>query len=907
MQNEQTIQAAIKASKEGDKGPLAKLLEEAFTFKDRKILNITDIKSLLSKPEIISYLNDPSFKEALDEIIQSAFQRVVFRSGDENEKQECIELIKLFFQTPDIKKHIIDINNVRIRATDKDGKPIFKKGSPLFMEALGCLEIADILVENGTDVNACGSDGHSAFTSLTMDFAKAEAAAKREAYEIGRAKAKDQAKDAYLLSSLKQDPQFKSLESAKQAQMLAAYRAEIARRVYSDPVAQEDFAAKKSRTIDFIKLLISKYKIDPLKLDEAGDNIASIDAQLKSTELKKLFKAAINKALKEEQDKLVMASKTVNAEKAIQDALTRAVKDNNDPEMLKFILTNENTKHHAQAFLNQQDGVFAGVVGFGKEKFELAKILMENGADPYDGRRGKSALVQAVEENNVEALRFLVRDLGLDPYKLDKNGDNVIKAMNNKRRSRAFSKKQEEHIELLNEVASYIDPEKEKIRLVDLAKAGRREEVREEFLEVLEKRDIPTIRFLLSNPETKRYIDLNAPRDGFPLVVIAIAQGDFELATLFIEKGAKIEDPFSVTGGGMTQSCLTFVASWNISSPKESAHQIECIKFLVNTLGLDPYKADGGGKTAISLAKENGNKELLAFLKPFMTPEKEINRLKAMTIDTAEAAFKAAVVQGDLETVNQMLAIKAIKEWIVPKLNEMNDGSPLLMRAFEKECKENNKEIARILVANGADPYISEAYGLGSSLLTHAAYEKNSGLVKFLTDKKAEGGLELDPYRADRRGRTTVSIAKQEKDNNLLTILQPFMTEKDQKEEKAKQYCVAIKTYVEALDPVIKELQEKMQKASPTLKMLNLKDSIRLDMAESLKKYLSGIDNLEHPKKPPEKIKQELLEIEKHIAVIGKKPGNDNLAKAYALISNGIQELLEVSKPKEAMGQRQKR
>jgi ankyrin repeat protein len=911
MENAQTIQAAIQAFKEGDKSTLGKLLEDAFSFKERKILNINDILSLLSKPEIKLYLNDPAFKDTLDEIIQSAFESVVFKSQNDNEKEACIELMKLFFKTEEIRKHIIDINNTRIRIEDKDGKPAFKKGSLLFIEALSCLEIADILIENGADVYACGPDGQSAFTSLTMDFAKLEARAKREAYETERAKAKDQAIDEFFISSIKLDSEFQSFEPAKQAQLIATYRAKAATREYPETFSQKEFIEKKDSLLDFIKLLVAKYKIDPLKRDATGNNIASIDAKLNSTELKKIFKTSIDEALKEEQEKLVLASKTENAQKIIEAALTKAITGNNQPELFKFILSNENTKPYAQLFLNQLGGIFSVVVSYGKDKFELAKILMENGCDPYDGsrgtRQGKSALVQAVEENNVETLRFLLNDLKLDPYKLDSNGVSVIRAVNNIKRSSSFHKRQEQYVELLKEVAPHVDFEKEKIRLTEIAKEHP-EEIGTEFHEALDKRDMGIIRFLLSNDATKRYIDLNAKHWAtLPLLGMAISHGDFELAKLFIDNGANIEEHFNLWGGeGGTLSYLTFVAGWDCDSQKESEHQINCLNFLVKTLGLDPYKPDAAGRTAITIAKENNNKALLAFLKPFITPEKEKQRLNSMSKEAVVTAFRAAVLHGDLETVKQMMEIKQIKETILLKINELDkDGTPLLMQAFKKGNSEDNAEIARILVANGADPYISERDRLGNSLLTWAATEKNSALLKFLIDKKAQGGLELDPYKADSRGRTVVTIAKEAKDKNLLDLLKPMMTEKDLKEEKTKQYCLAIKTYIEALEPVIKELQQKVQKAPPTLKIFNIKDSIRLEMVESLKKYLLGIDNLEHPKKPPEKIKQELLEIEKHLAEIGKKPGNDPLAKTYTLISQGIKELLDVPQSKQIIGQPQ--
>lgn len=208
--------------------------------------------------------------------------------------------------------------------------------------------------------------------------------------------------------------------------------------------------------------------------------------------------------------------------------------------------------------------------------------------------------------------------------------------------------------------------------------------------------------------------------------------GDIEMVKLLINKGANVN-----AKNDNSKTPLMFVT--NEANGLPIYNKVKIIELLL-AKGANPNQKDQGGETAITMAEETSQTDVLKALRGQKVSVKEQTATKTdiegITLP-ANGMLNIAIMEGNIEGVKE-----AIKNGADINVHADMLGSPLV-GACTYLCAKNNYEIAELLIANGADVNYPVPYG-PEEFNGALAYAVNTAGELYFAKKYTQGKVDRD-------------------------------------------------------------------------------------------------------------------------------------------------------------------
>uniref|UniRef100_A0A0N5BKL6 FYVE-type domain-containing protein n=1 Tax=Strongyloides papillosus TaxID=174720 RepID=A0A0N5BKL6_STREA len=350
------------------------------------------------------------------------------------------------------------------------------------------------------------------------------------------------------------------------------------------------------------------------------------------------------------------------------------------------------------------------------KQFSIAKTLVDNKADVNATYKdGKYLLFEAIEDDNIEAVEFLVS-----------NGVHLgaVQPETNETLLHTFASSTSMTEGMLTWATSQIN----KMDFVNqLDNKGRTP-----LFIAIDKENKPIIDLLLKNDQCD--VNISNIDKVTPLEVCLFERKDLEICEKLVNKGANVNSK-----NGMGQSLL-HIAVMNMN--------IEAAKFIKNNHGDVNILNNEGETPAHILLKYKNNhefEEVLEMLEYLISPDLDLSIQDQDNLDTVIHL-----------AVDRIEILKKFKDFKLPlKVINGNKESPL-----KKALMNNYFQSSKLLIDLGSD--INEKNEDGESLLVEALKSKNCDMAKFLIQE----GVNLGDKSVE--GLSCLEIAV---DNNLVDIV----------------------------------------------------------------------------------------------------------------------------------------
>src|SRR5262245_5192332 len=257
------------------------------------------------------------------------------------------------------------------------------------------------------------------------------------------------------------------------------------------------------------------------------------------------------------------------------------------------------------------------------------------------------------------------------------------------------------------------------------------------------ERDVATVRTLI-----RQKVDVNIPQgDGATALHWAAHWDDLTLANLLLAAGARANATNDHKIGPLALACLN-----------GSASMVEALL----RAGANPNAASVAGETPLMIAAHTGN---VTVVRQLLTRGADV---KATELSAGQSALMRAVTQNHADAVRAL-----IEGGADARARSRNRFTPLLFAA-----QQGNIEIARLLIATGADPNEPAPDGIGgdtnslrsfkpgteAAALLVAIDSEHPAMARFLLEQKA------DPNHKG-AGRTALHSAVQRQMPDVVTAL----------------------------------------------------------------------------------------------------------------------------------------
>lgn len=428
------------------------------------------------------------------------------------------------------------------------------------------------------------------------------------------------------------------------------------------------------------------------------------------------------------------------------DRLFQAVKESNNPKLIKSLISDENANFDAIDEKGNTPLYYAVIY----QHIVNIKTLLIYGSDTkiiYE--KGQSILHVACKLGDPEIVEMLIEKAGVDVNSVDLDGNTAL----------------------------HIACEKENLEIVtSLVKHGASiDPVNEDFYRPLSiaciNGNLKIIKFLVkNNADIEYYLDHQNNEDNLatsPLLA-ACENGHLEVVEFLLQSGANIAITTSIEDGiglgynafnlapNLEMAELLFNKSFNIETINHSGdstlHEacyrgnIEIVEFLLKK-GVNKDLTDGEGSTALMIAANKGFVDIVEVLIAAEVNKEVTGYYREYT------ALMLAAKEGHTDIVKILIAAKANKE-----VRDSYKGYTALMLA----ATNGFADIVEILLADGSN---RDAVGInGNTALMLAAKNGFADIVKILT---AAGS---DVKAVNHHGCTAFMIAATSTNSNCATI-----------------------------------------------------------------------------------------------------------------------------------------